>query len=61
MPWAALERYAPGALAAPAPADAAAATVGATALFNFSQTQRECPSISFRFQDGSINCPKEDP
>ena len=41
--WTALERHAPGVLAAPAAAAAAAATAGATAPFNFLRISKRIP------------------
>ena len=60
MAWVALEKHAPGILAAPAPAAAAAATAGATAPFNFRRISKRIP---FQFPSdpkGTSNyCPKE--
>ena len=61
MAWVALEKHAPGVLAALAPA-AAAATAGATAPFNFPRIPQRIPfQFPSEIKGISIHCPKEQP
>ena len=59
MAWVALEKHAPGILAAPAPA-AAAATAGATAPLNLPRISKRIPfQFPSDFKGISNHCPKE--